>query len=206
MGLRPGKSNGGPLGPAVAVVLLERLQTPGMNSMLETTSTTPKRLSKRRVSLLLELCVSRTFLYQLRPQLLRPWIPNSARHRRWTPMIHRGRARRTISAGSWFGQWSGGPARTSATNPREKKTCVNRNFAAVQGEAPAEPCQGARQGLALPKIAYRGGYVRRTYLGLIPRLVLARRPPSEVPSSRADHISSGLVRGSHRAASPHRRE
>src|SRR5208337_4752773 len=68
----------------------------------------------------------------------------------------------------------------------------------------AEPCQGARQGLALPKIAYRGGYVRRTYLRLIPWLVLARRPPSEVPSSRADHISSGWVRGSHRAASPHR--
>src|SRR5208337_237475 len=113
-----------------------------------------------------------------------------ARHRRWTPMIHRGRARRTISAG--------------AINPRGKETCVNRNFAATQGEATAEPCQGARQGLALPKIAYREGYVRRTYLGLIPWLVLARRPPSEVPSSRADHISSGLVRGSHRAASPHR--
>ena len=29
-----------------------------------------------------------------------------ARHRWWTPMIHRGRARRTISAGSRFGQWS----------------------------------------------------------------------------------------------------
>jgi len=27
-----------------------------------------------------------------------------ARHRRWTPTIHRGRAQRTISAGSWFGQ------------------------------------------------------------------------------------------------------
>ncbi len=58
---------------------------------------------------LLELRVSRTFLDQLRPQLLRPWIPNSARHRRWTPMIQRGRARRTISAGSWFGQWSPDP-------------------------------------------------------------------------------------------------
>ena len=125
--------------------------------------------------------------------LFRPWIPNSARHRRWTPMIQRGRARRTISAGSWFGQWSpdppslrpqlsqpptvgasrgdlrsaewrvqetlaervpdrrrvtwkppvgrtagsGDPARTSAINPRGKKTCVNRNFAACHGEAPA---------------------------------------------------------------------
>jgi hypothetical protein len=58
---------------------------------------------------LLELRVSRTFLDQLRPKLFRPWIPNSARHRRWTPMIHRGRARRTISAGSWFGQWSPDP-------------------------------------------------------------------------------------------------
>ena len=63
---------------------------------------------------LYELRVSRTFLDQLRPQLFRPWIPNSARHRRWTPMIHRGRARRTISAGNWFGQWSPGPP-SSAT-------------------------------------------------------------------------------------------
>ena len=63
---------------------------------------------------LLELRVSRTFLDQLRPQLFRPWIPNSARHRRWTRMIHRGRARRTISAGSWFGQWSPDPP-SSAT-------------------------------------------------------------------------------------------
>ena len=46
--------------------------------------------------------------------LFRPWIPNSARHRRWTPMIQRGRARRTISAGSWFGQWSPDPP-SSAT-------------------------------------------------------------------------------------------
>src|SRR5208283_4748449 len=38
-------------------------------------------------------------------------------------MIHRGRARGTISA--------------SAINPRGKKTCVNRNFAACHGEAPA---------------------------------------------------------------------
>ena len=37
--------------------------------------------------------------------LFSPWIPSSARRRRRTPMIHRGRARRTISAGSWFGQW-----------------------------------------------------------------------------------------------------
>ncbi len=46
--------------------------------------------------------------------LFRLWIPNSARHRRWTPTIHRGRARRTISAGSWFGQWSPDPP-SSAT-------------------------------------------------------------------------------------------
>ena len=35
--------------------------------------------------------------------LFRPWIPNSARHRRRTPTIHRGRAQRTISAVSLDG-------------------------------------------------------------------------------------------------------
>ena len=47
--------------------------------------------------------------------LFRKWIPNSARHRRWTPMIQRGRARPTISAGSWFELWSPAPPPSSAT-------------------------------------------------------------------------------------------
>jgi len=57
-------------------------------------------------------CMNSAFLdisQHFTSHLFRPWIPISARHRRWTPMIHRGRARRTISAGSWFGQWSPDP-------------------------------------------------------------------------------------------------
>ena len=40
-----------------------------------------------------------------------------ARHRRWTPTIHPGRARRTISAGSWFGQWSPDPPSSATGDP-----------------------------------------------------------------------------------------
>src|SRR5271157_2668609 len=40
-----------------------------------------------------------------------------ARHRRWTPTIHPGRARRTISAGSWFGQWSPDPPSSATADP-----------------------------------------------------------------------------------------
>ncbi len=46
-----------------------------------------------------------------------------------------GFSQRTTSAGSWFGQWSGDPARTTATNPIGKKTRVNRNFAACQSRS-----------------------------------------------------------------------
>src|SRR5271157_4332260 len=62
-------------------------------------------------------CLNSAFLnisQHFTAHLFRPWIPNSARHRRWTPMIQRGRARPTISAGSWFGQWSPAPP-SSAT-------------------------------------------------------------------------------------------
>ena len=66
-------------------------------------------------------CVNSAFLnisIQFTVHLFRPWIPNSARHRRWTPMIQRGRARRTISAGSWFGLWSPDPpSSTTAALP-----------------------------------------------------------------------------------------
>src|SRR5208337_1208884 len=43
---------------------------------------------------------------------------------------------------------AGDAARTSAINPGGKKTCVNRNFAACQGEAPAEP--HSRQARLIP--------------------------------------------------------
>ena len=68
-------------------------------------------------------------------------------------MIHRGSARRTISAGSWFGQWSGDPARTNAINPRGKKTCVNRNFAACHGTTLGIECAEALGSVnALPRL------------------------------------------------------
>ncbi len=44
-------------------------------------------------------CVKSAFLnisQHFTAHLFSPWIPSSARHRRWTPMIHRGRARRRI--------------------------------------------------------------------------------------------------------------
>src|SRR5208337_4124580 len=56
-----------------------------------------------------QLASARDISIHFTSHLFRPWIPDTARHRRWTPMIHRGRARRTISAGSWFGQWSPDP-------------------------------------------------------------------------------------------------
>jgi hypothetical protein len=63
---------------------------------------------------LCELRVSQHFSTFYGPSVQAMDTQLGARHRRWTPMIHRGRARRTISAGSWFGQWSPDPP-SSAT-------------------------------------------------------------------------------------------
>jgi len=54
---------------------------------------------------LLELRVSQHFSTFYGPSVQAMETQLGARHRRPPPTIHRGRAQRTISAGSWFGQW-----------------------------------------------------------------------------------------------------
>jgi hypothetical protein len=98
---------------------------------------------------LLELRVSRTFLDKLRPQLLRAWIPSSARHRRWTPTIHRGRAQRTmLETGRG---WRAKPARHGRKPPPDARRIFRatrfRSETAIPapgGAVSRTPCRAGR--------------------------------------------------------------
>jgi len=147
-----------------------------------------------------------------------------ARPRRWTLTIHRGSGQRTIafrptvvSSRGANGRrlrdrrsrrmgGSGDPCPNQRNKSERKENIRQPQLCSMPGRGHCRALPGGSAGPRPPedRLPYRGSYVRRTYLGLIPWLVLAPRLRSEVPSSRADHISSGLVRGSHRAALLHR--
>ena len=84
---------------AVALIagLVQNPKILGVGSVFVVSSTAPSLL---QVLLAAGTPVFSTFLYRSRPQFFRPLIPLGARHRRRTLMIHRGSARRTVSAGS----------------------------------------------------------------------------------------------------------
>src|SRR5271166_4238982 len=93
---------------------------------------------------LLELRVSRHFSTFYGPSVQTMDTQLGARQRRWTPMIHRGHARRTSSAGSWFGQWSPAPpvlCDRSSPSPRPLARHV---------EISAQPNGGSRRPLPEP--------------------------------------------------------
>ena len=73
------------------------------------------------------------------PQLFRPWIPTSARHRRRTPTIHRGSAQRTIAVRPTgrlqVTRQRSGTGRPSFTEDgRVRRPCPNQRIVASEAE------------------------------------------------------------------------
>src|SRR5271157_1028393 len=91
---------------------------------------------------LCELRVSQHFSTFYGPSVQAMDAQLGARHRRWTPMIHRGRARRTISAGSWFGQWSPDPpvlCDRSSPSPRPSRVTWRPPLSRMAGPGDPRP-------------------------------------------------------------------
>jgi|SRR5271157_453449 len=96
----------------------------------------PRRTSLTRLRIRLESLTYNAFLS------FRSNAQFGARHRWRTPTIHRGRAQRTSSAGSWFGQGSPDPRRTKQirSDRSRDQRAVKTNFAACHPPSPSLRC------------------------------------------------------------------